>query len=194
MSTALFTDPFLAAGDQHMPVGLLALVGGSFEIERGLEDLHVELIDRVIVGLDLRLRSSSRSGDAALVILSAREAPVAEDLRLVMTLIQLAQPDRRNVRACPSELQHSSRSNDIQLVRFRSTGASGIVVEVADIRTRLFLGTSASEKEVGVGTAAARAGESIALPGAAADGCGYLAAMRRSAASIAVERSLRSRS
>ena len=44
-----------------------------------------------ITAAAVRLRSSSRSGDAALVIVSAREAPVAEDLRLVMTLIQLAQ-------------------------------------------------------------------------------------------------------
>jgi phosphate transport system protein len=38
-----------------------------------------------------RRTRASRNGDAALVIVSAREVPVAEDLRLVMTLIQLAQ-------------------------------------------------------------------------------------------------------
>jgi phosphate uptake regulator len=44
-----------------------------------------------ITAAAVRLRSASRGADAALVIVSAREAPVAEDLRLVMTLIQLAQ-------------------------------------------------------------------------------------------------------
>jgi len=46
---------------------------------------------QAITAAAVRLRSSSRDGDAALVTVSAREAPVAEDLRLVLTLIGLAQ-------------------------------------------------------------------------------------------------------
>ena len=65
-------------------VGTLSLVAEAVRAPSG------EAIE-AITAAAVRLRSSSRSGDAALVIVSAREAPVAEDLRMVMTLIQLAQ-------------------------------------------------------------------------------------------------------
>ena len=65
-------------------VGVLSLVAEAVVEPSG------EAIEAITAAAG-RLRNSRRSGDAALVIVSAREAPVAEDLRLVMTLIQLAQ-------------------------------------------------------------------------------------------------------
>ena len=65
-------------------VGVLSLVAEAVVEPSG------EAIEAITAAAG-RLRSSRRSGDAALVIVSAREAPVSEDLRLVMTLIQLAQ-------------------------------------------------------------------------------------------------------
>ena len=84
-----FTD-HLAEIEHRIEAALQDAVGTLSLVAEAVRTPSREAIE-AITAEAVRLRSSSRSGDAALVIVSAREAPVAEDLRMVMTLIQLAQ-------------------------------------------------------------------------------------------------------
>jgi phosphate transport system protein len=80
----------LAEIEQQIEAALRDAVGTLSLVAEAVVEPSGGAIGAVIAAA-VRVRDSSRSGDAALVIVSAREAPVAEDLRLVMTLIQLAQ-------------------------------------------------------------------------------------------------------
>ena len=86
-------EPFadhLADIERQIEAALQEAIGTLSLVAEAVIDPSDEAIE-TITAAAMRLRDSSRSGDAALVVVSARVAPVAEDLRLVMTLIQLAQ-------------------------------------------------------------------------------------------------------
>ena len=76
MSTALSPIRSKLRRDQHVAVRELALGRRGVQVERAREDLDVEVIDRVVVGLDLTILRS-------LMIASGHElAPVALAERL----------------------------------------------------------------------------------------------------------------
>ena len=70
-------DPIQAASDQYVPVGQLALLRRAVELERGLEDLDVEAIDRIIVRLDLVGNSQLAGRDAPTAFSSWEPASAA---------------------------------------------------------------------------------------------------------------------